>query len=246
MPVGMCGMYDRSSAGRGNRCARAARSVARRARRGIRRSHAAARRHARAAAARVGPRNAPALLERGPPDRPARSGERPRRESHPHGACVELAEVLRHRRLPEARGCRRAGTHAVEADECDAGLLRGGGGRSCFFEAEIVELADRRVARSRVARRTPRRSSRADPRRPSATRRGRSSSSRQAQKSPPPARPRKRPLKRVAVRVHEAGVSRERRPLGPFLSSSGGGRSPPFRRRWRRHPECPDDPSVWR
>ena len=58
---------------------------------------------------------------------------------------LELRQVLRHRGLAEARAAAAQVTR-VEADECDPGLLGRVGRRSGLLEAEVVELADRRVA----------------------------------------------------------------------------------------------------
>ncbi len=65
---------------------------------------------------------------------------------------LDLVQVLGGRGLAEAlEAAARVG--GVEEDEVDPGGLRGLGGRERLLEAEVVELADRGVARARASRR---------------------------------------------------------------------------------------------
>ena len=130
---------SRQAAGRG----RAARSAGNRAPRGTPRSPSAARRRGRAAAGRARRRSG-----RSPrasrPGRRGRSGARARPD--PVGAqLLDLLEVLGDGVLPEA-GETSARIRDVEEDERDPGRLRRLGGRARFGDAQVVELADGRVA----------------------------------------------------------------------------------------------------
>ena len=69
----------------------------------------------------------------GDPDRDPRGAKR-----------LQLGQVLGDRVLPEARDAATQVTR-VQADERDPGLLGCVGGRASLCEAEVVELADRRV-----------------------------------------------------------------------------------------------------
>ena len=139
--------------------------------------------------------------------RRARSGGRRRRGSAsraaPRPAQVAGDRGLAHAGEPAARVGGVAG--ATSSTPASRGRL-GRGAR--LVEAEVVELADRRVARPRASPGSRARSRRGRARESAAPPRP-SISSRQAQKSPPAAPAAERALERVRVRVHEPG-QRER------------------------------------
>ena len=187
-PVGVRGVHDRRARAEAAFARRAARSAARRARPGTRRSPAAARRRGRAAAARARRRRRPSSRSASAGQARTEWGATPTRDPV-RAQLLELAQVLGHRGLAEARAA-AAQVAGVEADEVRfpprpprppppaPPRARGSGTRRppC--------------SRSRGARGTPRRSSR----RISSTVSDSASAiivSRQAQKSPPPARPRR-------------------------------------------------------
>ena len=110
-------------------------------------------------------------------------------------------------------GCRRAGNRRRGSTKLDARLGRGLGRRPRLLEAEVVELADRRVAVLAAARGRPATYSRADLVDASATPASAIIPSRHAQKSPPPAAAAQRALERMAMGVHESRESQHRRIL---------------------------------